>query len=139
MLNVLDAILDGLFAYGIPTLVVLWMLFGIALAVLALPAEEFIYIKIEAIGFAVLNTCCCWWFFVWKSEMMAQRTPEVIAIENVAMEGIPQFTHNNCLPALIAIVLAAIVLGIAFLLKRAFRIPYCVIAIIYLGILIFGL
>jgi hypothetical protein len=137
MLNFLDALLNGIFSYGIPILVILWTLFGIILAVLCLPAEEFLYIKIEAIGFAILNSCCCWWFFVWKNEMMAKRTPAYIALEQVQMAGIPQFTHNDFLPAMMALIITTIVLGFAYLMKRAFRVPYFVMAIIYLGILFF--
>lgn len=139
MLNILDALLDGLFSYGIPLLVILWGLFGIVLAILCLPAEEMLFVKIEAVGFAIVNTCCCWWFFHWRAEMMAKRTAEYVAMEQVEMAGIPQFTHNNYLPALFAVVLAALILGIAYFLRSAFRIPYFVIAIIYLGIIIFGL
>lgn len=132
----LDKLLNGLFTFGIPLIVILWGLFCVILAILCLPAENSWFIKMEAVGFAFVNICCCWWFFHWRAEIIASSAGN----EPVVIPGLTYFESTyDFVPPLIALLPATLVLGGTYFLRKVFRIPYSIFAIIYIGILIFGL
>ncbi len=122
MLHVLDKMLEGLFAFGIPLVFTLWAIGFTSLALLNLFSDALLFEKAELLGLAVCHACTCYWFWIWKAQMAAGGNPE-------------GFSH---VPATLALFISVIVLVIPVVL-RACLIPFCVSGVVYLGIAIFGL
>ena len=123
MLDSLDHLLENLFAYGIPALVILAGFLASLLCLFALfgltqPGDKFQ--KLEAIGISVITICCCIWFFKWKGEMLPDQ------------EG---YSHVG---PTVAFFITSVVWFIPIILRNCF-IPFIVSGIVYVGIAIFGL
>ena len=124
MLNVLDQLLENLFAYGIPLIVILAGIAACALCLFAFiglfaePEERFQ--KLEAIGLSLMTICCCIWFFKWKGGMEPDQ------------EG---YSHVG---PTVAFFITTAVWFIPIILRKFF-VPLIVSGIVYLGIAIFGL
>lgn len=123
MLDMLDAILVVVFAQIIPLLVTAGCLYVFALALItSMKPDVPGFDRAEMLSMGLLYLFTCIWFWGW--------------IEEMGGNSEPGYAHAG---VVVALILFLITMGFPVLLKRTLSVPYIVMAIIYTGIMLFGL
>lgn len=122
MLEILDVILVLIFTHVVPIAVTIGCACIFALAFMtAIKKDVLIFDKVEMFSLGFLYLFSCIWFWGWVKEMGG---------------GEPGYAHAG---VVVALILFMIVIGLPIVLKRALRVPYFLMFIIYGCIMMFGL